>query len=169
MKTQSHFILHSVILVLLLALASYSVGLCASVAYQGVDEFMAMFVAAIAVIVVLPSAFLAWAFRLRQRSRQAGQFVRGRSHIGLYATIMIYCGFWLAVPFDSRWGFSSVLVVSLGALSAIALFVTASSSSFLPRNRTRRTRRDTATATSRRVDKITPYSDLHLRLNARPR
>jgi hypothetical protein len=142
MKIQPHIILHSVILILLLAVASYSIGLCASMVNAGVDELTAMFVAVIGVIAVIPSVFLAWAFRLRQRSRQAGHAVPGWSHIGLYASVTIYCGFSLAVPFfDSHWGFSSALVASLGALSITGLFV-AVSSSFLPRNRTRRTSRE---------------------------
>ena len=124
-------------MVLLLALASYSIGLCASIVNQGVDELTAMFVAVIGVIAVIPSGFLAWAFRLRQRSHQADHSVPGWSHIGLYAFITIYCGFWLAVPFfESRWGFSSALVAPLGALSIIGLFI-AALSSFLPRNKIR--------------------------------
>jgi hypothetical protein len=142
MKTQPHIILHSVILILLLALASYSVGLCASMVNAGVDELTALFFAVVGVIAVIPSVFLAWAFRLRQRSRQAGDAVPGWSHVGLYASITIYCGFSLTVPtFDSHWGFSSALVALLGALSISGLFVSASSS-FLPRSRTRRTSRE---------------------------
>ena len=147
MKIQPRIILHSVILILLLAVASYSIGLCASLANEGVDEPSAMLVVVIA-IYSLPSAFFAWAFHLHLRTRQAGHFVASWAHLTLYAAILIYCAFGLAVPFESGWELLSILIAILGTLSTMAVFMTAASS-FLPRNSPQRTIRDTATATSR--------------------
>lgn len=147
MKTPPSIILHSVILIVLLAVASYSIGLCASMANEGVDEPSAMLVVVIAVY-SLPSAFLAWAFHLHHRTRQTGHLVASWAHIALYAAILIYCAFGLAVPFESGWGLLSILIALLGALSTMAVFMIAASY-FLPRNRPRRTLPDTATAASR--------------------
>jgi hypothetical protein len=116
-------------------------------ANEGVDEPTAMLVVVIAVY-SLPSTFFAWAFHLHLRTRQAGHLVASWAHLTLYAAILIYCAFGLAVPFESGWGLLSILIALLGATSTMAVFMTAASS-FLQRNRPRREIPETATATSR--------------------
>ena len=120
MKTKIDYILHRAVLVLLLAVASWSVGFCIPLMNS---EFVGSNSKAILglAILLLPTLVVLWAFRLELRSQHIHKRESGWSALGLYIMTIVYCGYRLSIPFDSPWGLSFILVALLALISTIAL------------------------------------------------